>query len=1039
MSNLGPNAINTTYPGLLQVDGGVSDILKPVTDGLGNPTGLSLSSTGVSITGVVSANAQNIVGGTAGAVLYQAGVGSTGFVVPGTSGQFLQSNGTNAPTWTTFNAGSIGALPLSGGTLTGPLSLSNNTISSVGNPINAYDAANKSYVDSKASGLNVKASCVVATTVNITLSGTQTIDGVAVTAGQRVLVKNQSTQSQNGIYVVAASSWSRSSDAATWADLIGATVFITSGSTQAASTWTCNATAGGTIGVTAVVFVQFAASQSYTASSGITLTGNNFTLTSPVPQSLGGTGSTSIGTGIPYSDGTSLTPATGGQIASSIGTATVVNSTNSTNSTYANNLTGGAVGDLLYQSASGVTSKLNISSPGFILTSNGTGPEWGLVAPYASRLQNGAAGSIPYQTGSSTTSFLVGGSDGQVLTYNATTNAPYWNNPTGGGGGRVGNYVAAGYNSQGFTGGTGGVLVGGGYSSQPNGMFLSMDGAANWLVHQVSKDQNPTESILYSSSVQGYATSVSGTNVINQNWGSYFDQAVSSGLLVGQLYTITSVGSTNFVSVGASSNSVGVSFYANTNAGTASGTGRITTLVGNNFYFLNKIFKVLNVNSSTQLTVTELDNSSVSFTGYYTEAFNYFYTTGTGVCSTSWNGSYTTITFVSGDPFIPVVGSNFFAAVNNTVITSNISFVNTYTYTTTYNLGNNSNVPFLWRTNINNQLTSMRVQAIQGAYEENVNILSLASEANGEGRCYTFESGGSWLYINSNTSFSIGAGVKTFATGATAGTIFATNQTVRVYSAVLAQYNTIYMDGTITSVGANSITVNVTSTSGSGTHSDWIIIVKDMTQARPIFIGAGEYGPGQKKYQVGVFPPSLTTGSPGYVSLGGINNKESLRCYAPLTSTPYQSWLVARGDSGASPTLTVEGSASDVFLNLSAKGAGGIRFGSQQANYVTAYSSSALTPGFAAEGSGTNVDIVMFPKGSGALNLYTPSNSQYVVKTTGGATDVGILFQTKGAGFVEFDNNISLGYYTPTTDVPISGYIQIRYPGGGYIKIPTIG
>ena len=81
----------------------------------------------------------------------------------------------------------------------------------------------------------------------------------------------------------------------------------------------------------------------------------------------------------------------------------------------------------------------------------------------------------------------------------------------------------------------------------------------------------------------------------------------------------------------------------------------------------------------------------------------------------------------------------------------------------------------------------------------------------------------------------------------------------------------------------------------------------------------------------------------------------------------------------------------------------------------------------------------MFPKGSGALNLYTPSNSQYVVKTTGGATDVGILFQTKGAGFVEFDNNISLGYYTPTTDVPISGYIQIRYPGGGYIKIPTIG
>ena len=81
----------------------------------------------------------------------------------------------------------------------------------------------------------------------------------------------------------------------------------------------------------------------------------------------------------------------------------------------------------------------------------------------------------------------------------------------------------------------------------------------------------------------------------------------------------------------------------------------------------------------------------------------------------------------------------------------------------------------------------------------------------------------------------------------------------------------------------------------------------------------------------------------------------------------------------------------------------------------------------------------MAPKGGGGLNLYTQSNSQYIVKATGGASDVGILFQTKGAGFVEFDNNVSLGYYTPSGDVPISGYIQIRYPDGGYIKIPTIG
>ena len=383
-------------------------------------------------------------------------------------------------------------------------------------------------------------------------------------------------------------------------------------------------------------------------------------------------------------------------------------------------------------------------------------------------------------------------------------------------------------------------------------------------------------------------------------------------------------------------------------------------------------------------------------------------------------------------------GSDPFVAVNNTDISSTVAFVNPGTYTVPSNLGNNSGVPFCWRTNINNQIVCYRAETLQGNYEEALNILGLASEQNGEGKCYTIESGGSWIYIYSNTSTSIGYGSKTFATTPTAGTVFAATQTVRVYYGVVAQYNTNYMDGVITSVGANSITVNVTSISGSASGANWNIIIRDMTTSRPIFIGAGEYGPGQKKYMIGVFPPNLTTNNPGYISLGGINGKESLRCYGPLTSTPYQSWLVARGDSGASATLTVEGSSSDVFLNLSPKGIGGIRFGSQQANYVTAYSSSGYTPGFAAEGSGTDVDIVIAPKNSGGLSLYTQSNSQYIVKSTGGATDIGIKFQTKGSGFVEFDNNVCLGYYTPSGDVPISGYIQIRYPGGGYIKIPTI-
>lgn len=81
-----------------------------------------------------------------------------------------------------------------------------------------------------------KSPCVVATTVNITLSGEQTIDGV-LTSASRVLVKNQSTASANGIYVSGAGSWSRSSDADSAGELEGAAVGVTQGTTQQNTIW----------------------------------------------------------------------------------------------------------------------------------------------------------------------------------------------------------------------------------------------------------------------------------------------------------------------------------------------------------------------------------------------------------------------------------------------------------------------------------------------------------------------------------------------------------------------------------------------------------------------------------------------------------------------------------------------------------------------------------------------------------------------------------------------------------------------------------
>lgn len=147
-----------------------------------------------------------------------------------------------------------------------------------GDPVNALQAATKQYVDSLVSGLNVKVSVLVATTANITLSGTQTIDGVAVPAGERVLVKNQTTSSQNGLYIVAAGAWIRTTDADTWNELVSAFVFVERGTQNADTGWVCTCDPGGTLGTTAIVVAQFAGAGTLTAGAGISVNGNQVAL-----------------------------------------------------------------------------------------------------------------------------------------------------------------------------------------------------------------------------------------------------------------------------------------------------------------------------------------------------------------------------------------------------------------------------------------------------------------------------------------------------------------------------------------------------------------------------------------------------------------------------------------------------------------------------------------------------------------------------------------------------------------------------------------
>lgn len=142
-------------------------------------------------------------------------------------------------------------------------------------PSSANDIVNLLALQSYAAGISWKQPCAVATLTNITLSGLQTIDGHSVVAGNRVLVKNQSTASQNGIYVVASGAWTRALDANTWNELICAITFIEYG-TQAGGAWFCTAQDGGTIDVTANNWSQFTTSATYTAGTGLTLTGFQF-------------------------------------------------------------------------------------------------------------------------------------------------------------------------------------------------------------------------------------------------------------------------------------------------------------------------------------------------------------------------------------------------------------------------------------------------------------------------------------------------------------------------------------------------------------------------------------------------------------------------------------------------------------------------------------------------------------------------------------------------------------------------------------------
>ena len=165
---------------------------------------------------------------------------------------------------------------------TGSVSLNSQTITNLADPVNTQDAATRGFVEATAQGLDVKDSCVAATTGNITiataLNNGDTIDGVTLSTNDRVLVKDQSTATQNGIYVVG-SSPSRAVDLAAGSDAAGMFTFIEQGTVNADNGFVCTSNKGSAVtGTNNLTYAQFSGAGQITTADGIQKSGNTISV-----------------------------------------------------------------------------------------------------------------------------------------------------------------------------------------------------------------------------------------------------------------------------------------------------------------------------------------------------------------------------------------------------------------------------------------------------------------------------------------------------------------------------------------------------------------------------------------------------------------------------------------------------------------------------------------------------------------------------------------------------------------------------------------
>ena len=340
----------------------------------------------------------------------------------------------------TIDSSVIGGTTPAAGTFT---SFATTTGTIATQPVAATDIVNLLALQSYAAGISWKQPCAVASLTNLTLSGLQTIDTYTTLAGDRVLVKDQLAQADNGIYIASAGAWTRALDADNWNELIAAISFIEYG-TQKGGAWFCTAQPGGTLGVTPVIFSQFTTSATYTAGTGLTLTGFEFKITNTAVTAGSYGSATQVGTFTVNAQGqltlagnTTVTPAVTSITGLGTGVATWLATPSSANLAAAvTDETG--TGSLVFATSPTLvtpllgtpTSGILTNCTGLPLTTGVTGTlpilNGGTGQTTASAAFNAlspitTAGDLIIGSGVNTATRLGIGTNGQVLTSNGTT------------------------------------------------------------------------------------------------------------------------------------------------------------------------------------------------------------------------------------------------------------------------------------------------------------------------------------------------------------------------------------------------------------------------------------------------------------------------------------------------------------------------------------------------------------------------------------------------------------------------------------------